>query len=151
MISAKAAAESWQLGTPGMRGWFTGTLQSIPFLFSLRAEGRTKAGQGVGFMQGASGTTHDWLAVINSLGLDQLTLSRLAGGLLQSVLAAKGVDGTMSGLLARHEHGTKSGAHAGGTIKLSDLKPQKDYCQQTCKPGIDTAGRKSRAGGTGNE
>ena len=95
-------------------------------------------------MQGASGTTQDWLAAVNSSGLDQLTLSRLAGGLLQSVLATKGVDGTMSGLLAGHEHGTKSGAHAGGTIKLSHLKPQKDYCQQTCTPGIGTAVCRSR-------
>ena len=78
----------------------------------------------MGYMQGACRTTHVWAAGVRRLSLDQLTLSRLAGGLLQSVLAAEGVDGTVSSLLTRHEHGTKGGAHAGRTVKLSHLWPQ---------------------------
>ena len=87
----------------------------------------------MGYMQGACGTTRDWVAEMRKLSLDQLTLSRLAGGLLQSVLAAQGVDGTVSGLLTRHEHGPKGGAHAGGTVKLSHLQPNNTVGQQTYK------------------
>ena len=61
------------------------------------------------------------------LCVDQLLgcVSRL-GLLLQSLLAVQGVDCTVSGLLARHEHGTKGWAHARSAVQLSDLHINKN-------------------------
>ena len=63
------------------------------------------------------------LYILACLGTDKLLLGISALGLLlQGVLAVEGVEGAVSGLLARHEHGSEGGSHAGGAVKLGHLQ-----------------------------
>ncbi len=60
--------------------------------------------------------------LVQNLCVDQLLLSISALRLLlQGILTVQGVDGAVSSLLARHEHGSKGGSHSGGTVQLGYL------------------------------
>jgi len=62
------------------------------------------------------------IPLVQNLCVDQLLLGvSTLWLLLQGVLAVQGVDGAVSSLLARHEHGSEGGSHTGGTVQLSHL------------------------------